>query len=140
MIRAQGMTMSSREYDGRTRMREAGRLAGERPGRHSVAGRIGRGAKPPPQLGQRLWSSCSTQSAQTMHSELWIRASTEVGQVLVVVVAVAAQLQAHAINHAQDVEALTRPARRREWREQVRLNWTGHWTRNAHARRAAALP
>jgi hypothetical protein len=62
------MAMSSREYDERTRVVEAGRLASERPGRHSVAGRIGRGAKPPTQLGQTLWSSCSTQSAQNVHS------------------------------------------------------------------------
>ena len=47
---------------------EAGRLASERPGRHSVAGRIGRGSKPPPQLGQTSCSACSTQSAQKVHS------------------------------------------------------------------------
>jgi len=42
----------------------AGRLASDRPSRHSVFGRIGRGAKPPPQLGQTLLSNVSTQSAQ----------------------------------------------------------------------------
>ena len=49
-------------------MVEAGRLASESPGRHSVAGRIGRGAKPPPQFGHTSWSSYSTQSAQKVHS------------------------------------------------------------------------
>jgi hypothetical protein len=36
--------------------------------RHSVAGRIGRGAKPPPQFGQTFFSVVSTQSAQKVHS------------------------------------------------------------------------
>ena len=38
------------------------------PGRHSCAGLIGRGTKPPPQFGQTLWSLVSTQSAQKVHS------------------------------------------------------------------------
>jgi hypothetical protein len=37
-------------------------------GRHCLAGRIGRGAKPPPQFGQTLNSFVSTQSAQNVHS------------------------------------------------------------------------
>lgn len=68
MIRAECVVMSSREYDEWTRVVEAGRFASDRPGRHSVAGRIGRGAKAPPQLGHTSWSSCSTQSAQNVHS------------------------------------------------------------------------
>jgi len=34
------------------RLVEGGRLATDRPARHSVAGRTGRGTNPPPQLGQ----------------------------------------------------------------------------------------
>jgi hypothetical protein len=45
------------------------RALGEREaGRHSVVGRIGRGTRPPPQLGQTFWSFVSTQSAQNVHS------------------------------------------------------------------------
>jgi hypothetical protein len=54
---------------------EGGRLATDSPGRHSVAGRIGRGSKPPPQFGQTLNSTLSTQSAQKVHSKLQMRAS-----------------------------------------------------------------
>ena len=46
----------------------AGCLASETPDRHSVFGRIGRGVKPPPQFGQTLCSTLSTQSAQNVHS------------------------------------------------------------------------
>ena len=67
MIRAECRAMSSRLYDRWTRVVEGGRFATESPGRHSVAGRIGRGAKPPPQFGQTFWSR-STQSAQNVHS------------------------------------------------------------------------
>ena len=55
-------------------MVEAGRLASDRPGRHSRAGLIGRGAKPPPQLGQTLLKYRSTQSAQKVHSKVQMRA------------------------------------------------------------------
>jgi hypothetical protein len=51
-----------------TRLSDGGRLATVSPGRHSLAGRIGRGAKPPPQFGQTLLSLVSTQSAQNVHS------------------------------------------------------------------------
>jgi hypothetical protein len=69
--------MLSRLYDSRTRFVEAGRLASERPDRHSFAGRIGRGVKPPPQFGQTLQSLRSTQSAQNVHSYVQIRANVE---------------------------------------------------------------
>ena len=36
--------------------------------RRNLVGLIGRGAKPPPQLGHTLWSLFSTQSAQNVHS------------------------------------------------------------------------
>ena len=41
------------------------------------AGRIGRGAKPPPQLGHTLDKTFSTQVAQKVHSKLHIRAANE---------------------------------------------------------------
>src|SRR5690242_11545938 len=66
-------------YDKATRLVEAGRLASDRPGRHSVDGRTGRGAKPPPQFGQTLNSTLSTQSAQNVHSQVQIRASEDCG-------------------------------------------------------------
>jgi hypothetical protein len=47
---------------------DGGCLATETPSRHSVAGLIGRGAKPPPQFGQTLKSLVSTQAAQKVHS------------------------------------------------------------------------
>src|SRR5215831_4972377 len=71
--------MSSRRYDKRTRLVEGGRFATESPGRHSVAGRIGRGTKPPPQFGQTLKSTLSTQSAQNVHSYEQIRAIVDAG-------------------------------------------------------------
>jgi hypothetical protein len=43
-------------------------LSTDAPGRHSRAGRIGRGTNPPPQFGQTLPSLVSTQSAQNVHS------------------------------------------------------------------------
>src|SRR5215831_12049616 len=71
--------MSSRVYDRRTRLLEGGRFATESPGRHSVARRIGRGTKPPPQFGQTLKSTLSTQSAQNVHSYEQIRAIVDAG-------------------------------------------------------------
>ena len=47
---------------------EAGWWAREMPGRRSLRGRIGRGTNPPPQFGQTLRSTRSTQSAQNVHS------------------------------------------------------------------------
>jgi len=61
-----------------TRSFDGGRLLVERPARHSVAGRIGRGAKPPPQFGQ-TFESLSTQSAQNVHSKVQMCASVELG-------------------------------------------------------------
>jgi hypothetical protein len=54
---------------------EGGRFAIDSPGRHSAAGRMGLGTKPPPQFGQTLWSLFSTQSAQNVHSKEQMRAS-----------------------------------------------------------------
>jgi hypothetical protein len=71
--------MSSRVYDKNTRLVEGGRFATQSPGRHSVAGRIGRGTKPPPQFGQTLKSTLSTQSAQNVHSYEQIRAIVDAG-------------------------------------------------------------
>jgi len=47
---------------------DGGVLSTDAPGRHSRAGRIGRGTNPPPQFGQTLPSLVSTQSAQNVHS------------------------------------------------------------------------
>ena len=44
-----------------------------------VDGRIGRGAKPPPQFGQTFSSTCSTQSRQKVHSKEQIIASADAG-------------------------------------------------------------
>jgi len=71
--------MSSWLWDNDTRLVEGGRLATESPGRHSVAGRIGRGSKPPPQFGQTLNSTLSTQSAQKVHSKVQMRAIVDAG-------------------------------------------------------------
>src|ERR1700730_2920005 len=71
--------ISSRGYDRKIRLVEGGRFATESPGRHSVAGRIGRGSKPPPQFGQTLNSTLSTQSAQKVHSKVQMRASVAAG-------------------------------------------------------------
>jgi len=71
--------MSSRVYDKNTRLVEGGRFATQSPCRHSVAGRIGRGTKPPPQFGQTLKSMLSTQSAQNVHSYEQIRAIVDAG-------------------------------------------------------------
>lgn len=51
-----------------TRLGDAGWRVRQTPARHSVTGRIGRGAKPPPQLGHTLWSTPSAHSAQNVHS------------------------------------------------------------------------
>jgi hypothetical protein len=61
------------------RLSDGGRFATDSPGRHSVAGRMGRGVKPPPQFGQTLSSLCSTQSAQNVHSNVQIMASVADG-------------------------------------------------------------
>lgn len=71
--------ISSRGYDRKIRLVEGGRFATESPGRHSLAGRIGRGAKPPPQFGHTLKSTLSTQSAQKVHSYEQIRAIVDAG-------------------------------------------------------------
>src|SRR5262245_61050296 len=70
--------MSSQSYDRWTRLDEGGRLLTDSPGRHSVAGRIGRGVKPPPQFGQ-TFDSRSTQSTQNVHSKVQMRASSALG-------------------------------------------------------------
>jgi hypothetical protein len=44
-----------------------------------VVGRTGRGAKPPPQLGQTFANTVSTQVAQKVHSKLQMRACVEAG-------------------------------------------------------------
>jgi hypothetical protein len=44
-----------------------------------VEGRIGRGANPPPQLGQTFPKTSSTQAAQIVHSYEQIRASSDSG-------------------------------------------------------------
>lgn len=51
-----------------TRFSEGGCFAVLKPGRHSFDGRIGRGAKLPPQFGQTLASLVSAQEAQKVHS------------------------------------------------------------------------
>ena len=51
-----------------TRLSDGGCASVHTPGRHCFAGRIGRGAKPPPQFGQTFCSLLSTQSAQNVHS------------------------------------------------------------------------
>lgn len=76
---ATNLAISSRSYDSLLRVADGGRWARERPGLHSLAGRIGRGAKPPPQFGHTLESFVSTQSAQNVHSYVQIRASVESG-------------------------------------------------------------
>jgi hypothetical protein len=58
-------------------------LAGSLPRKLSpfqfLEGRIGRGTKPPPQFGQTLPRTLSTQVAQNVHSYVQIRASSESG-------------------------------------------------------------
>jgi hypothetical protein len=66
--RSENLAMSAMSKDRCQRLLDGGRFASDMPGRHSCAGLIGRGAKAPPQLGQTLWSFCSTQSAQNVHS------------------------------------------------------------------------
>ena len=70
---------SERVHDICTRSVEGGRATIEIPGRHSLAGRTGRGSKPPPQFGHTFKSTCCTQSAQNVHSKLQMRASVEDG-------------------------------------------------------------
>ena len=71
--------ISSRLKERCTRFADGGRLATDSPGRHSVAGRIGRGTNPPPQFGQTFCSVVATQSAQNVHSKEQMRASVEAG-------------------------------------------------------------
>jgi hypothetical protein len=54
-------------------------LATESPGRHSVAGRTGRGVKPPPQFGQTFCKTLATQSTQNVHSYEQMRALVDAG-------------------------------------------------------------
>jgi hypothetical protein len=68
LIRAECAAMSSSSYFSRARLSDGTCFATDTPGRHSFAGRIGRGAKPPPQFGQTLNNFRSTQSAQKVHS------------------------------------------------------------------------
>jgi hypothetical protein len=79
LMRIECARMSSRSYESVTRFVDGGRFATESPGRHSLAGRIGRGTKPPPQFGQTLESLSSTQSAQNVHSNVQMRASVDDG-------------------------------------------------------------
>ena len=78
-MRALKAAMSSGVNDSLTRVADGGRFAVHRPGRHSLRGRIGRGAKPPPQLGHTLRKCVSTQSAQKVHSKVQMRARTSSG-------------------------------------------------------------
>ena len=73
------VAISSTSCDSVLRIVDAGCWARESPGLHSRAGRIGRGAKPPPQFGHTLESFVSTQLAQNVHSYVQIRASVESG-------------------------------------------------------------
>jgi hypothetical protein len=58
---------------------EAGAEFKQFPPFHARAGRMGRALKPPPQLGQTLASSSSTQVRQKVHSKEQIIASRELG-------------------------------------------------------------
>jgi hypothetical protein len=49
-------------------MHDGGCASAHKPGRHCLVGRIGRGAKPPPQFGQTFCNLFSAQSAQNVHS------------------------------------------------------------------------
>ena len=66
--RAQCAATSSTLYFKCTRLSDGNCFVTHTPGRRSVAGRIGRRSKPPPQFGQTLCSLVSTQSAQNVHS------------------------------------------------------------------------
>src|SRR5258708_16680532 len=79
LMRAECCAMSSLLKDKCTRLADGGCLSTDTPGRHSFAGRIGCGAKPPPQFGQTLCSLVSTQSAQNVHSKVQMRASVAFG-------------------------------------------------------------
>ncbi len=68
LIPAQCVATSSRLYFRCTRLSDGAWLATQTPGRHCRVGRIGRGAKPPPQFGQTFDSFVSTHSAQNVHS------------------------------------------------------------------------
>jgi hypothetical protein len=51
-----------------TRLVDAGSCSRLTPGRRATAGRTGRGVKPPPQFGQTLCKTFSTQLEQNVHS------------------------------------------------------------------------
>jgi len=78
-MRAECAAMSSWLQDRFTRLIDAGRWAKDTPCRHSRAGRIGRGANPPPQFGQTLFNFCATHAAQNVHSKEQINASVAAG-------------------------------------------------------------
>jgi hypothetical protein len=59
---------SPRVHFNRLRSVAGGWFATLTPGRRGVAGRIGRWTNPPPQFGQTLNSTVSTQVAQKVHS------------------------------------------------------------------------
>jgi hypothetical protein len=58
---------------------EAGAASKQLPPFHACAGRMGRALNPPPQFGQTLASSSSTQVRQKVHSKEQIIASRELG-------------------------------------------------------------
>src|SRR5690606_36416169 len=78
LSRSENDAASSAEKDMCTRAVD-GPLDNRQPGPPFGAGRIGRGANPPPQLGQTFRRTVSTQSAQKVHSNVQIRASMEEG-------------------------------------------------------------
>ena len=65
---AENTAASARVYFMCTRCVDSGCFASDKPPRRSITGRIGRAVNPPPQFGQTLWSTVSTQSAQNVHS------------------------------------------------------------------------
>ena len=88
-------------------------MASDNPGRHSFAGRIGRGAKPPPQFGQTLLRCRSTQSAQKVHSKVQMRASGGVRrQVLVAIFAIRPKFERHVFSPKPSGAAKRGPAAR----------------------------
>ena len=75
----QKFTISFVVYFVCTRLVDAGLCSKPSPGRCSVFGRIGLGAKPPPQFGHTLFNTVATQFAQKVHSQLQIQASVDSG-------------------------------------------------------------
>ena len=75
---------------------DGGRFATDNPGRHSFAGRIGRGTKPPPQFGHTLASLClDTIGAEGAFIAADARFRRIRRQVLVAIFAVRPKLQRH---------------------------------------------